>query len=148
MATPQRVFAENIHFWVLPLILVLLKILFDVMPKPIFIGLFGACVLALYAYDKYKVKQIEKEASEMEKSADIFLNELEESERIRKAAEAKEKALKAKQKEDRQKTAASKRSKIDTQESDTVVENEPDDDDDDEDSMLGRMAQIQSKKKK
>ena len=129
MATPQRVLAENMHFWVLPFVLVLLKILFDVTPKPIFFGLFGASILAIYAYDKYRVKQIEKEASEMEKSADIFLSELEESERIRKEEEAKEKvaailrahinisyslnftiqALKAKQKADRQRTAANKR---------------------------------------
>ena len=94
MATPQRDLADNIHFWVLPLVLVLMKILFDVSPKPIFIGLFGASLLAIYALDKYKVKQIEKEASEMEKSADLFLNELEESERIRKEEEAKVKVKK------------------------------------------------------
>jgi hypothetical protein len=94
MATPQRIFAENMHFWVLPLLLVLLKILFDVLPKLIFFALFFGAVGALYAYDKYRIKQSEKEASELEKSADQFLSELEESERIRKESEAKEKVSK------------------------------------------------------
>lgn len=91
MATPQRIVAENMHFWVLPLLLVLLKILFDVMPKPIFFALFLGAVGALFAYDKYRIKQIEIDATEQEKTADQFLSELEESERIRKEAEAKEK---------------------------------------------------------
>lgn len=93
MATPQRVLAESVHFWVLPLILVIFKILFDLLPKPVFIALFVAFVGGLYGYDKYRVKKVEQEATEMQKSADQFLNELEESERIRKEQEAKEKVL-------------------------------------------------------
>jgi hypothetical protein len=87
MATPQRVFAESFHFWVLPLILVLLKFLFDLLPKPIFIGGFGLAVGGLYSYDNYRVKQEEKAAEELEQSADAFLEELTASENAAKEKE-------------------------------------------------------------
>ena len=81
MATPQKVFYENMHFWILPLILVFFKFLFDMLPKPVFFGLFAAAVVGIIAYDKYKVQQSEKAAQQLEKSADNFLDELAASEK-------------------------------------------------------------------
>jgi uncharacterized membrane protein len=99
MATPQKVFADNVHFWILPLLLALLKFLFDVLPKPIFFVLFALGLGVIFFYDRYRSKQEELAAQELEKSADLFLDELNESEKARQEKESQKKALKEKQKE-------------------------------------------------
>jgi uncharacterized membrane protein len=99
MATPQKVFADNTHFWILPLLLALLKFLFDVLPKPIFFVLFALALGSVVFYDRYRTKQEEIAAQELEKSADQFLDELNESEKVRQEKESQKKALKEKKKE-------------------------------------------------
>jgi uncharacterized membrane protein len=101
MATPQKVFADNVHFWALPLLLALLKFLFDILPKPVFFILFALALGSGFMYDKYRIKQEELAAIELEKSADLFLDELNASEKARKEKENQKKALKEKQKEQR-----------------------------------------------
>lgn len=101
MATPQKVFLENAHFWVLPLLLAFLKFLFDILPKPVFLILFGLAVGGVYSFDKYRAKQEELAAIELEKSADQFLDELTAEEKARQEKENQKRALKEKQKESR-----------------------------------------------
>jgi 1-acyl-sn-glycerol-3-phosphate acyltransferase len=91
MATPAQNFYNNIHFWILPLLLVIFNVLFDVLPKPIFFGLFAVAIGAFFAFDKYKVKQTEKNAQDLESIADTFLNELNASEKSKQEQEQQKK---------------------------------------------------------
>lgn len=89
--TPQKVFAESVHLWIIPLFLVLLKVLFDLLP--LFVFLLGM-VLAIGAYfvlENIKTKQIEKKAEELVVSADSFLEELNNEEKLNKEKELKKK---------------------------------------------------------
>jgi uncharacterized membrane protein (DUF106 family) len=140
---------ENLHFWVFPFILVILKVLFDVLPRILFLVLFGAGVGIFFMYDKYSAAQKTEEAVQLEKSADNFLEELEESERLEQEAKDKKKALKDKKKEERERQQELLRKKNSTGNSSSKgkkssAQNDEDDDVDD-DEMLSRM--LSNKKK-
>lgn len=146
--TPQKAFAENLHFWVFPFVLVILKVLFDVLPRVLFIVLFGAGIGIFFMYDKYSTAQKTEEAVRLEESADTFLEELEESERLEQEAKNRKKALKEKKKEERERQQELLRKKNSAETSPSksqksTVQN--DDDDLDDDEMFTRM--VSNKKK-
>lgn len=93
MTTPQKIFQENFHFWILPILLIIIKILFDLLPKIIFIPLFLGLIGFIISNNQYKEKQEELLIKELENKADLFLDELNELERIK---EEKEKIKKEK----------------------------------------------------
>lgn len=142
--TPQKAFAENLHFWIFPFILVILKILFDVLPRIVFIVLFSVGIGIFFTYDKYSAAQKTEEAAQLEKSADALLEELNESERLEEEAKEKKRLLKEKKKEDRirqqelrqKKNAASSPVKS----SQEAAQHEDQDDEEDDDDMLRRIA--------
>ena len=141
--TPQKAFMENLHFWFFPFILVILKILFDLLPRLLFLVLFGAGIGVFFMYDKYTTAQKSEEAAQLEKSADSFLEELEESERKEQEAKERKKLQKEKKKEERLRQQELNRRKTPSPKSTPQTEEEDDDDDDD---MLSRM--VSNKKKK
>ena len=148
--TPQKAFMENIHFWVFPFILVILKVLFDLLPRILFLVLFGACIGIFFMYDKYSTAQKTEEAVQLEKSADSFLEELNESERIEQVAKDKKKALKEKKKEDRERQQELLRKKNaavnSPSKSQKKSSSKEEDDDEDDDEMLSRMVSNKMKK--
>ena len=74
--TPQKVFADNVHFWIWPVLLVGVKIIFDLLPRIVFVALMAAAVGAFFLFNKNQEKKIEKAAEEVSSSIDEFLSEL------------------------------------------------------------------------
>lgn len=95
--TIQKVFMDSIHLWIVPLVLVGLKVLFDILPKPVFFGLLVLAIAGYFAHEKVKSSRLERAAKELEESADSFLDELDASDKARKEKEAKKKSLKEQQ---------------------------------------------------
>ena len=89
--TPQKVFVDHMHFWILPLILIVTKVLFDLLPTPVFFGLIFLGVGSYYAYDRFKANQSERTAKQLIESADTFLDELNSADKTKKAKEARKK---------------------------------------------------------
>jgi len=82
--TPQKVFMDNIHLWILPVILVVIKLFFDLLPTPFFFGSILLVIGGYYAYNRFKVNQSERTAKQLEDSADTFLSELNRDDKIKK----------------------------------------------------------------
>jgi uncharacterized membrane protein YgaE (UPF0421/DUF939 family) len=149
--TPQKAFVENLHFWVFPLILVIVKVLFDLLPRLLFIVLFGAGIGIFFMYEKYSTAQKTEEAVQLEKSADSFLEELEESERLEQEAKQKKLSQKNKKKEERlhQQELLRKKNASSTNSSPSKMQKKSshndDEDDEDDDEMFHRM--VSNKKK-
>lgn len=93
MTTPQKIFLEHVHFWILPLLLIVLKVLFDILPKIAFFALLLLAGFGIYSKNKYIEKQEELAAKELENKADLFWDELNQEE---KEKELKDKARKEK----------------------------------------------------
>jgi hypothetical protein len=151
--TPQKAFMENLHFWFFPFVLVILKVLFDLLPRVLFIVLFGAGIGIFFMYDKYSTAQKIEEAVQLEKSTDSFLEELNESERVEQEAKDKKKQLKEKKKEERlrqqellQKKNATTTGNASSSKSSKKSSQKEEDDDEDDDEMFKRM--VSNKKKK
>eukprot|EP01041_Mallomonas_annulata_P004227 gene4227-8410_t len=145
--TPQKVFMDHIHFWILPLILVVIKLLFDLLPKPIFFGSIILIVVGYYSYGRFKTNQSERTAKQLEDSADTFLNELNSADKAKKEKESKKKNLKEQQKQDRLRTQLQKKKAQDGAKTESKTESATttttDREDEDADDMLMRMASQQ-----
>jgi hypothetical protein len=152
--TPQKAFMENLHFWFFPLILVILKVLFDLLPRVIFIVLFCAGIGIFFMYDKYSTAQKTEEAIQLEKSADSFLEELSESERVEQESNKKKKLSKEKKKEDRirqqeqlrKKAASGNISSKSQKKGKGSSQHDDQDDDEDDEAMFSRMASNKKQK--
>lgn len=146
--TPQKAFMENLHFWFFPFVLVILKVLFDMLPRILFIVLFGAGVGIFSMYDKYTTAQKLEEAVQLEKSTDNFLEELNESERLEQEAKDKKKLLKEKKKEERlrqQELLKKKNATASPLKFQQKSSRQEDEDEEDDDEMFHRM--VSNKKK-
>ena len=55
--TPQKVFADNVHFWIWPVLLVGVKIIFDLLPRIVFVALMAAAVGAFFLFNKNQEKK-------------------------------------------------------------------------------------------
>ena len=89
--TPQKVFMDHMHFWILPLILIIVKILFDVLPKPVFFGGIMLIIASYYSYQRFRLSQSERTAKQLEDSADDFLKELNSADKSKQDKESKKK---------------------------------------------------------
>ena len=96
MTTPQKIFLENSHFWILPLILIILKFFFDLLPRIIFISLFSLLLFLLYSKNQIIKKQEEIKEKELEDKREQFLDELNEEEKEREEKENLKKLKKIK----------------------------------------------------
>jgi hypothetical protein len=92
--TPQKVIAESVHWWIIPLFLVLLKVLFDILPLVVFIIGLLLAIGGFFAYENFKTAQTEKKAEEQTISADSFLDELNAEDKLLKEKEQKKKVNK------------------------------------------------------
>ena len=99
--TIQKVFLESIHLWIVPLVLVALKVCYDILPKAVFFGIVALAILGYFSHQKAQNNRIEKAAKELEESADTFLDELDASEKARKEKEAKKRTLKEQQRKEK-----------------------------------------------
>mmetsp|Transcript_19816 Transcript_19816/g.19926 ORF Transcript_19816/g.19926 Transcript_19816/m.19926 type:complete len:142 (+) Transcript_19816:213-638(+) len=133
---------DHIHFWILPLILVVFKILFDALPKPVFFGSIVLIVVGYYSYGRFKMNQSERTAKSLEENADTFLDELNSADKKQREKDAKKKNLKEQQKQDRLRSQLLKKKAKDAtnKAASPDVPATVDNDDDDADEALMRMA--------
>jgi predicted lipase len=96
--TIQKVFMDSIHLWIVPLVLVGMKVLYDILPKPLFFGMVALVIVGYVANQKMQTTRIERTAKELEEEADTFLDELDATDKAKREKETKKKALKEQQK--------------------------------------------------
>jgi hypothetical protein len=92
---------DSIHLWIVPAVLVALKVLFDLLPKPLFFAVVAAAVGAFYVRKNMEQARNQRAAKEIEESTDSFLGELDSAEKQRKEREAKKRAAKEQQRLDK-----------------------------------------------
>lgn len=85
--TPQKVFQENVHFLLLPVILVALKFLWEAVGPLLFVVILAAAYGVFLLSKQYKQKQSERTAKQLEDSADSFIAELTKDEDKKKRKE-------------------------------------------------------------
>ena len=82
--TPQKVFAENIHFLLLPVMLVGLKFLWEVAGPLLFLVVLAAGYGVFVFVKQYKQKKSEITAKQLEASTETLLAELAKDENSKK----------------------------------------------------------------
>ena len=92
--TIQKVFMDSVHLWIAPLVLVGLKVLYDILPKPVFFGLVAVIIAGYFINQKVQEARKEREAKELEESADTFLDELDASDKAKREKDAKKQLAK------------------------------------------------------
>lgn len=92
---------DSIHLWIIPLVLVGLKVLYDILPKVAFFGIVAAIAIGYFANEKLATKRIERAAKELEESADSFLDEIDSADKVKKEKDAKKKASKELQRQEK-----------------------------------------------
>ena len=92
---------DNIHLWIIPVVLIGMKILFDLLPKPVFFALLALLVGAYFLKQKMEASRNERAAKQLEETADTFLDEIDSENKTKKEKEAKKKALREQQQKER-----------------------------------------------
>ena len=97
----QKVFQDSVHFLIIPAALIILKIGFDLVPRPIFFSLVAILIGVYFFNGQRKAMKQASAAKELEESADTFIDELDKEANAKKDKESKKKAQKEQKQKER-----------------------------------------------